>query len=79
MLLIINDATLLATPKDERVLVYVLEALFSFSDLIYHRMKVPLVVHVISRCPPEQTDAIPEGDIIKAPALLNCTFPIILC
>ena len=69
MLLIINGITLLTTLKDERGLVYVLEASLSLSGLmIYHRRKVPVVVHVRARCPPEQADATPEGDIITVPA-----------
>ena len=67
MLLIINGATVLVTVKDERVLVYVLKASLSLSGLICHRRKLPFVVHIISRCPPEQTDATPGGDIVTVP------------
>ena len=71
MLLIINGIALLTTLKDERVLVYILEASLSLSDLmIYYRRKVPVVVHVIVKCPPEQADATPEGDIITVPAYI---------
>ena len=68
MLLIINGATVLTLIPDERTLVYVLMASFSLSDLIYHRRKLPFVVHTIPRYPSEQTDAIPEGDIVAVPA-----------
>ena len=70
MLSIISGSTLLATPKDERVLVNDLVlASFSMSGLvIYHRRKVPFVVHVISRYSPEQIEAILEGEITIVPA-----------
>ena len=69
VLTIINGATILAGPMDERVLVndLVLTSPSMTGLVIYHRRKVPFVVHVISRYSPEQTDAILEGEISIVP------------